>query len=322
MDANQLASDNRTFQAKAIASIQSVCKSFDDKQVLSNINLNLHQAEVLSVLGPNGAGKTTLINTMLGRLSLDSGEISLFGHPPGSMLVRRQSGAMLQVAGLPDMSTVKEHIELFRSYYAEPMSYDEVMEYAGLKDIENQYSKTLSGGQKQRLLFALAICGNPKLLFLDEPTVGMDITARKSLWKAIEALKAKGTSILLTTHYLEEADRLSDRIVMLSRGKIVREGSPAEIKSQINTKKIRFQSNVDIARLIALKHIDKATQPAADNGYFELESANAELALQALFEQQISIKDLTIVGAALEDAFELINDQTINPQQTTQSVSE
>ena len=219
-----------TQKTQTVATVNNVGKSFGDKQVLSGINMQLHQSEILSVLGPNGAGKTTLINTMLGRLSLDAGEISLFGHPPGSMLVKRQTGAMLQVAGLPDMSTVKEHIELFQSYYVEPMSYQQVMDYSGLKDIENQYSKTLSGGQKQRLLFALAICGNPKLLFLDEPTVGMDITARKSLWKAIENLKANGTSILLTTHYLEEADRLSDRIVMLSRGKVVREGTPAQIK--------------------------------------------------------------------------------------------
>lgn len=298
-----------TQKTQTVATISNVGKSFGDKQVLSGINMQLHQSEILSVLGPNGAGKTTLINTMLGRLSLDAGEISLFGHPPGSMLVKRQTGAMLQVAGLPDMSTVKEHIELFQSYYAEPMSYQQVMDYSGLKDIENQYSKTLSGGQKQRLLFALAICGNPKLLFLDEPTVGMDITARKSLWKAIENLKANGTSILLTTHYLEEADRLSDRIVMLSRGKVVREGTPAQIKSQINTKKIRFLSKVNISELVAIKHVEKATQLHAENNYFELESTNAEEALKELFKHEIAISDLTIVGAALEDAFEIINNQ-------------
>lgn len=298
-----------TQKTQTVATISNVGKSFGDKQVLSGINMQLHQSEILSVLGPNGAGKTTLINTMLGRLSLDAGEISLFGHPPGSMLVKRQTGAMLQVAGLPDMSTVKEHIELFQSYYAEPMSYQQVMDYSGLKDIENQYSKTLSGGQKQRLLFALAICGNPKLLFLDEPTVGMDITARKSLWKAIKNLKANGTSILLTTHYLEEADRLSDRIVMLSRGKVVREGTPAQIKSQINTKKIRFQSKVNISELVAIKHVEKATQLHAENNYFELESTNAEEALKELFKREIAISDLTIVGAALEDAFEIINNQ-------------
>ena len=175
----------KTSQNEPIASIRGVTKRFDDKLVLNNVDLDLFEGEVLSVLGPNGAGKTTLISTMLGRLSLDSGDISLFGNRPGALEVKRQCGAMLQVSGLPDMSTIKEHITLFQSYYVNPMDYDLVMAFSGLKDIENQYSKTLSGGQKQRLLFALAICGNPKLLFLDEPTVGMDITARKSLWEAI-----------------------------------------------------------------------------------------------------------------------------------------
>jgi len=302
---------------QTIASIRNLNKSFADNKVLTDINLELNQSEVLSILGPNGAGKTTLINTLLGRLSMDSGEVSLFGYQPGSLAVKRQTGAMLQVSSLPDMSTVKEHIELFQSYYADPMSYDQVMAFSGLKEIENQYSKTLSGGQKQRLLFALAICGSPKLLFLDEPTVGMDISARKSLWKAIETLKEKGTSILLTTHYLEEADQLSDRVVMLSKGKIVREGTPSEIKSQINTKRIRFRSDADIALLAGLKTAERTSQVNGNNDYFEIETSNAELTIKEIFEQQIPMTDLTIVGAALEDAFEIINNQ-----QSTESASE
>ncbi|MBV1910548.1 MAG: ABC transporter ATP-binding protein [Kangiellaceae bacterium] len=295
-----------TTSRQCIGKITQVCKSFNDKQVLSNIDLALYQGEVLAVLGPNGAGKTTLINTMLGKISLSKGEISLFGHEPGSMPVKRQIGAMLQVAGLPDMSTIKEHIQLFQAYYANPMDYNKVLEIAGLKEIENQYSKNLSGGQKQRLLFALAICGNPKLLFLDEPSVGMDITARKSLWRAIEMLRAQGTSILLTTHYLEEADQLSDRIVMINRGRIVREGTSDEIKSQINTKKIRFKSPVDIQSLLALESVDKASKTS---NYYELESKCAEKTLSEIIGKQIIIEDLTVTGAALEDAFELINGQ-------------
>lgn len=302
-------------QNEPIASIRGVTKRFDDKLVLNNVDLDLVEGEVLSVLGPNGAGKTTLISTMLGRLSLDSGEISLFGYQPGALEVKRQCGAMLQVSGLPDMSTVKEHITLFQSYYANPMDYDQVMAFSGLKDIENQYSKTLSGGQKQRLLFALAICGNPKLLFLDEPTVGMDITARKSLWEAIEKLKSQGTSILLTTHYLEEADQLSDRVIMLNRGNIVREGSPEQIKSQINTKKIRFSSTETIAAFSQLETVAKVSQRPRNNlnedgsNYFELESACAEKTMAEIFEKQLRLNDLTIIGAALEDAFELINNE-------------
>jgi ABC-2 type transport system ATP-binding protein len=300
--------------SKQIASINDVCKTFDGSMVLSDINLQLHQGEVLTILGPNGAGKTTLINTLLGRLSLTRGEISIFGHPPGSMAVKRKTGAMLQVSGLPEMSTIKEHITLFQSYYAQPMDYEQVMVFSGLKSIENQYSKNLSGGQKQRLLFALAICGNPSILFLDEPTVGMDITARKSLWDAIETLKAQGTSILLTTHYLEEADHLSDRIVILNDGKIIREGSPTEIKSQINTKKISFNSTADITTLCALSAVIKvatlSSSSSTNSGTvqrYELESSSVETTLKDIFDKQLYIDDLTIKGAALEDAFELIN---------------
>jgi len=290
-----------------IASIRQLCKMFADKQVLTNVDLDLYQAETLSILGPNGAGKTTLINTMLGRLSLTSGKLNIFGHSAGSIQVKRQTGAMLQISGLPEMSTIKEHVQLFSSYYPKPMPYEQVMEYSGLKEIENQYSKTLSGGQKQRLLFALAICGNPKLLFLDEPTVGMDITARKALWKAIEALKAQGTSILLTTHYLEEADQLSDRIVMLNNGRIIREGTTETIKSQISAKKIRFKTRENITTLSAIPHVTKVTKTSKSGNYYELESTCAESSIKQAISQQIDINDLTIIGGALEDAFELIN---------------
>ncbi|NQY36201.1 MAG: ABC transporter ATP-binding protein [Alteromonadaceae bacterium] len=309
-----------TNNRQPIASIRQVCKSFDEKPALTNVDLDLYQAEVLAILGPNGAGKTTLINTMLGRLSPTSGEISLFGHPAGSMQVKRQTGAMLQVSGLPDMSTIKEHIQLFRSYYPQPMDYEKIMEFSGLKAIENQFSKTLSGGQKQRLLFALAICGNPKLLFLDEPTVSMDITARKSFWQAIEALKSQGTSILLTTHYLDEADQFSDRIIMLNNGKVIREGTPKAIKSQINTKKIRFSSQANIASLSAIERVSKVSKVSkVSNGchYYELESTCAETSIRQIFDQQLEVNDLTIIGGALEDAFELINkqDSALNNQQ-------
>jgi ABC-2 type transport system ATP-binding protein len=300
---------------EAITSIRNVGKYFDEKLVLSDINLDLFEGEVVSILGPNGAGKTTLINAMLGRLSLDSGEISILGCAPETIQVKRHTGAMLQVSGLPDMSTIKEHIQLFQSYYAHPMEYGEVMAFSGLKDIENQYSKTLSGGQKQRLLFALAICGNPKLLFLDEPTVGMDVDARKSLWKAIERMKSRGTSILLTTHYLEEADQLSDRIIMLNRGKIIREGTPDQIKSQINTKKIRFYSSANIAALSALKSVSQVdnlvekNQSKSGANYYEVASFCAEKTVLDIFSKQIEVTDLIIIGAALEDAFDFINKQ-------------
>jgi len=288
-----------------IASIKQASKVFDKKYALKDITLNIYQGEVLAILGPNGAGKTTLINLMLGRLSLSSGDINILGYQPGDIALKRLSGAMLQVAKLPDMSTIKEHIELFQSYYVTPMPYQQVIALAGLTEIENSLSKNLSGGQKQRLLFALSICGNPKLLFLDEPSVGMDINARKSLWQAITALKQQGTSVILTTHYLEEADQLSDRIIMINQGCIIEQGSPSVIKSRVNSKLIRFFSTDKISHFSALstvKHIEKSGK------YYEIQSNYPENTLKELFAMNTDIADISITGADLEEAFILINE--------------
>lgn len=291
-------------QHEHIAKIDQVSKKFDENLALDQVSLDLQSGEVLGILGPNGAGKTTLINLMLGRMALTTGEISIFGLKPGSIELKRQCGAMLQLSGLPDMSTVKEHIELFMSYYANPFEYQKIIDLAGLEDIQDRYSKNLSGGQKQRLLFALAICGNPKLLFLDEPSVGMDIETRKSLWNTINELKGNGTSVILTTHYLEEADQLSDRIIMLNEGKIIHQGTPDEIKANINTKKIRFITSTPMAELMT---IDKALKINSSGKYYEIQSKNSSDVLRKLFEVSDDIQDITVTGAALEDAFIQLN---------------
>lgn len=296
-----------TKQTAKIATITNASKIFGEKQALIDVSLNLYQGEVLSILGPNGAGKTTLINMMLGRLSLSGGEMSIFGQKPGAIELKRQCGAMLQVSGLPDMSTIKEHIQLFQSYYTSPMEYQKVIIISGLSEIENEYSKNLSGGQKQRLLFALSICGNPRLLFLDEPSVGMDITTRKSLWYAISELKRQGTSIVLTTHYLEEADRLSDRIVMLNRGQIINSGTPQQIKAKINCKRIQFNSDADVGSIAALASVKEVN---IDNNQIEIQSIDPVLTLKDIFSLNIEISDLTVMGAALEDAFLLLNKES------------
>ncbi|MCX7553999.1 ABC transporter ATP-binding protein [Marinicella sp. S1101] len=298
-------------QHEHIAQIHQVSKKFDENLALDQVSLDIRSGEVLGILGPNGAGKTTLINLMLGRMALTTGEVSIFGLKPGSIELKRQCGAMLQLSGLPDMSTVKEHIELFMSYYANPFAYQKIIDLAGLAGIEDQYSKTLSGGQKQRLLFALAICGNPKLLFLDEPSVGMDIETRKSLWHTINELKANGTSVILTTHYLEEADQLSDRIIMLNQGKIIHQGTPDEIKANINTKKIRFISSTPLAELMSIGDKLKIT---SSGKYYEIQSKDSSKILRKLFQVSDDIQDLTVTGAALEDAFIQLNQA--NPMKT------
>ncbi len=295
---------------KNVISVSKASKQYPNCLALNDVSLSLAQSEVLSILGPNGAGKTTLINALLGKISLDAGELKLFDLKPGEMSVKRRIGAMLQVSGLPEQLTIKEHIQLFRSYYPAPMSYEQIMQYSGLSSIENQRSKSLSGGQKQRLMFALAICGDPEILFLDEPTVGMDIEARKKLWKAISELRNKGKSIILTTHYLEEADQLSDRIIMLNKGKIIHQGSPEAIKATTQHKKIICKSSLTQAKLTQLAAVIDVEQFGET---VHIKSSDAVLTLKALFQQDFTVNDLTVTGGALEDAFEALNQPQTKP---------
>ena len=215
-----------------VAELRGVTKNYGDVAALRGIDLTIERGELVALLGPNGAGKTTAVRILLGLASADSGSASIFGHHPARHAAKVRRGALLQVAKVPETIKVREHIELFSSYYPHPLPFAEVVEAAGLAGIENRLFGDLSGGQKQRALFALAICGNPDLLFLDEPTVGLDVEARRALWTRIRAFVARGGSVLLTTHYIEEADALANRVVVIQKGRIVAEGTPSEIKAR------------------------------------------------------------------------------------------
>jgi len=215
-----------------VAELHAVTKNYGAIAALRGIDLTIEPGEVVSLLGPNGAGKTTAVRILLGLVQPTSGRAEIFGHPPASQYARLRRGAQLQVARVPETLRVREHIQLFSSYYEKPLPLEETLAAAGLGSIRNRFFGELSGGQKQRVLFALAICGNPGLLFLDEPTVGLDVEARRALWARIRGFAQRGGSVLLTTHYLDEADALSHRIAVIHRGKIVAQGTPAEIKQR------------------------------------------------------------------------------------------
>jgi ABC-2 type transport system ATP-binding protein len=214
-----------------IAKLQAVTKHYGTVAALRGIDLAIQPGELLALLGANGAGKTTAVRILLGLTSPTSGSATIFGHAPDSHPAKLRRGALLQVAKVPETVSVREHIELFSAYYPKPLPIAETIAAAGLQGVEKRLFGELSGGQKQRVLFALAICGNPDLLFLDEPTVGLDVEARRCMWKHIRGFVARGGSVLLTTHYLDEADALADRIAVIDRGRIIAEGSPAEVKS-------------------------------------------------------------------------------------------
>jgi ABC-2 type transport system ATP-binding protein len=212
------------------AQLANVTKRFGTTTALDGISISIEPGELVALLGPNGAGKTTAVRLLLGLCTPDAGIARVFGANPRDAANRIRTGAMLQVARVPETLRVREHIELFSSYYPDPMPLPEVIAAAGLEGIENRNFGDLSGGQKQRLLFGLAICGNPDFIALDEPTVGLDVEARRALWKQIRAFVARGKSVLLTTHYLDEADALADRVIVIDHGRVVAEGTPSEIK--------------------------------------------------------------------------------------------
>jgi ABC-2 type transport system ATP-binding protein len=207
---------------------------------------------------------------------------------------------MLQVATVPETLTVREHVHLFCSYYPAPMTVDQAVTAADLRDVADRRYGSLSGGQKQRVQFALAICGNPELLFLDEPTVGMDVESRRAFWQQVRALAARGRSIVLTTHYLEEADALADRVVVISAGSIVADGSPQQIKARAAARRIRCVTQLAPETVQRIPHVHSVRR---DGASLEILASDAERVARELLTRDGDLSGLEITGAGLEDAF-------------------
>jgi len=287
-------------QARAIARLQGVTRRYGAITALDNFSLTLNAGEVVALLGPNGAGKTTAVRLLLGLISPNAGSVRVLGRDPRDSDARTRIGAMLQVSRVPEMLRVREHIDLFRTYYPQPLATADVIRTAKLEGVENQMFGKLSGGQKQRALFGLAICGNPDLIFLDEPTVGMDIESRRALWDQVRALSAAGKTILLTTHYLEEADMLANRIVVINKGKVVSEGTPAEIKHRVSGRRIRCITQLDPEYLRTLPTVVSVEQ---DREAVVIVAERPEGVVREMLLRDESLHGLEIAAAALEDAF-------------------
>jgi ABC-2 type transport system ATP-binding protein len=218
-------------------------KSYDGVEALRGVSFDVGAGEVFGLLGPNGAGKTTTVEILEGYRRRDSGEVSVLGHDPASSPreLRERIGVVLQHSELPPLLTVREVHRLFAGYYSRPREVDDVIELVGLAEKRDARVKTLSGGQKRRLDLGVALVGDPDLVFLDEPTTGFDPAARRSAWELIRSLRSLGKTILLTTHYLDEAQQLADRVAVIRAGTIVRLGTPAELIGDTGKVQIRFQ---------------------------------------------------------------------------------
>ncbi len=283
-----------------VASLEGVNKNYGTVRALRGVNFGVRAGEIVALLGPNGAGKTTAVKLLLGLMPPNAGRVRVFGADPTSPENRLRTGAMLQVGRVPETLRVREHIDLFSTYYKNPMATSEVLAAAGLEKLSDRKFGELSGGQKQRVLFALAICGDPDLLFLDEPTVGLDVEARRLLWDEIRHMVSRGKTVLLTTHYLQEADALADRIAVINQGEIIAEGTPAEIKALTSGKKIRCITRIGVN---VLRQIPGVKEVREDREAVEIHAAEAEPVVRELLARDAALAGLEITSAGLEEAF-------------------
>ena len=228
----------------AAVDVNRLRKSYGDHEAVRGITFRIEEGEVFCLLGPNGAGKTTTVEILEGYRARDAGEVTVLGLDPGrrERTLRERMGVVLQHSETWPQITVGETLRIYAGYYRDPRDVDEVIELVGLVEKRDARIKTLSGGQKRRLDLGLALVGNPDLVFLDEPTTGFDPQARRNAWEMIRGLRALGKTILLTTHYLDEAQQLADRVAVLRDGVIVTEGTPAELVASSRTE-IRYREN-------------------------------------------------------------------------------
>jgi ABC-2 type transport system ATP-binding protein len=283
-----------------VAELVAVSHRYGRVAALTDVSLSLQPGQITALLGPNGAGKTTAVSLLTGLARPSAGESRLFGGAPTSMPGRRRMGVMLQVSKVPETLTVREHVHLFSAYYPAPLPLPDVLALAGLESVQDRRFGKLSGGQKQRVLFALAICGNPDLLFLDEPTVGMDVESRRHFWRTVRELAASGRAILLTTHYLEEADALASRVVVLNRGRIIADGPPAAIKAAAADRQVTCRTSLSLDVLRMMPGVIRL-DPQADG--VRLITANAEATARALLVQDATVSGLEVRSVGLEEAF-------------------
>ena len=283
-----------------LAKLENVSKRYGKVTALNGLSLSVNAGEILALLGPNGAGKTTAVSLLLNLIEADSGKVSLFNQAPQALAARQRIGVMLQSAALPETLRVSELITLTQSYYPFPRELKEIAEMAGIADLLQRPYGKLSGGQQRRVQFAMAICAKVEILFLDEPTVGLDIEAREAMWASLRKLVAEGCAIVLTTHYLEEAEALANRVMVIAQGSVIAEGSVESIRSRVALRKIRCISTLTISIIKQWPHIDSVSH---EGQYLTIQTADAESVTRQLLNADAGLAQLEIKRAGLAEAF-------------------
>jgi ABC-2 type transport system ATP-binding protein len=283
-----------------LAELSGVTKRYGKVTALDSLDLEIRPGELLALLGPNGAGKTTAISLLLGLQRPDAGSASLFGISPQNIAARRRIGVMMQEASLAAELRVREQIDLIASYYPNPMTPDEALEMTHTQALANRPYGKLSGGQKRQAQFALAVCGRPQLLFLDEPTVGLDVQARELMWATLRQIVERGASILLTTHYIEEAEALADRVVVIAKGREIAAGTVSEMRSLVVRSRISCATTLPIERVQSWPGVGSVSRTERK---LSITATNPEAVVRRLLAADEELEELEVRRAGLAEVF-------------------
>ncbi|MER7218039.1 MULTISPECIES: ABC transporter ATP-binding protein [Streptomyces] len=285
-----------------VVGFDQVTKTYGSVRAVDGLSLRLYPGETVALLGPNGAGKSTTLDLLLGLKQPDSGSVALFGTSPREAIVAGRVGAMLQSGGLTDGVTVAELVKLACALHPRPYPVADVLARAGLTPIADRKADKLSGGQAQRVRFALATAGDSDLIILDEPTTGMDVSARQAFWATMREQADQGRTVLFATHYLEEADAIADRVLVLHRGRLLADGTAAEIKARAGARRISFDlaGGIDESALGALPSV---TRIDVSGQTVRIQSADADATVHALYGLGLYPRNLEVAGLGLEQAF-------------------
>lgn len=284
----------------AAVTFEQVYKRFGNVEALAGLSFSVREGGKIALLGQNGAGKSTAISLMLGLRAPSEGSVMVFGREAGPLRRAGEIGAMLQEAGLPPGIQTKELLSFYRGLYPAPLPFDEIVARARIEEFIAKRVEHLSGGQRRRVLFALAIAGNPRLLFLDEPTSALDAESRRAFWREIDAFAAQDRTVLFTTHHLDEADAHAEHVLVIQRGRLLVEGSPADLKRVAGQRTIRLTATPDVAARI--RDLLRDTAVTVQDRQVSIAGADAETVVKTLLAAGISLSDLEVGTGTLEDA--------------------
>ncbi|MGW2181210.1 ABC transporter ATP-binding protein [Streptomyces sp. NPDC001732] len=291
----------------AAVRFDQVSKAYGEVRAVDGLTLELHPGETVALLGPNGAGKSSTLDLLLGLRTADSGTVQVFGTTPQAAIAAGRVGAMLQTGGLMEDVTVEELVRLGCALHPRPHPVDEVLSRAGVAQIADRMVNKLSGGQEQRVRFALATAGANDLIVLDEPTTGMDVTARQAFWATMREQAGQGRTVLFATHYLEEADAIADRVLVLHKGRLLADGTAAEIKAKAGARRISFELE-DPVDETALRGLPFLSALDVTGNRVRIQSHDADATVHALYGLGLYPRELEVAGLGLEQAFVAITE--------------